>query len=126
MQNDLINGRTPEEIKLALKVCNEDDCLPCPYEMSYICSDYMMRDALALIEHLEAKLPKWISVEERLPEADKYVLAVVKNYGYGDTYSDVAMYDGELWVRDAGPYFDIIDKGEVTHWMPMHELPKGE
>ena len=117
MKNDLINGRTQEEIKTALKVCNEDDCPSCPYEIGYMCSDYMMRDALALIERLEAQQPKWISVEERLPECYKAVLML-----FPDNWVAVAIrantnvyYDGKSEPLDS-----------VTHWMPLPEPPKGE
>ena len=74
---DLINGRTPEEIKDALKHCIEPvpyGCEVCPYNET--CLEHAPEiDAIALIERLEserdaamAKVPKWISVEERLPE----------------------------------------------------------
>lgn len=54
---ELINGKTPEEIKAALKVCPEDinDCPLCPYTLSFTCRDNVMRDALALIERLESE-----------------------------------------------------------------------
>ena len=128
----LIDGRTPEEIKRGLRWiahdCDDDgeDCSECECveECHTLVEDDVARDALALIERLEAAQPKWISVKERLPETNKYCLVAIKVYGYGDMYSDVAMYDGELWVQDAGAYFDIIDKGEVTHWMPMPEPPE--
>lgn len=54
----MINGRTPEEIKTALKVCPEvviDDCPLCPYTLSFTCRDNVMLDALALIERLESE-----------------------------------------------------------------------
>ena len=74
---ELINGRTPEEIKDALKHCIEPvpyGCEVCPYNET--CLEHAPEiDALALIELLEserdaalAKVPKWISVEEREPE----------------------------------------------------------
>ena len=116
MQNDLINGRTPEEIKLALKVCNEDDCLPCPYEMGYICSDYMIRDALAYIEHLEAKQLRWISVKERLPRCGERVL-VTNDGSVWEAYLSIS----HKWVRQ-----EFVWAAKVTHWMPLPEPPKGE
>lgn len=78
---ELINGRTPEEIKAGLKACTTAKVqgygcnIPCPYLNTPNCWLPVKRDALALIERLEserdaalAKVPKWISVKERLPE----------------------------------------------------------
>ena len=73
---ELINSRTPEEIKERLGCCSkENGCLECPDVAAGDCSLKLCADALALIERLEserdaalAKVPKWISVEERLPE----------------------------------------------------------
>lgn len=60
---ELINGRTPEEIKRGIK-CHVSwgDCsTECPYDdvrnkPAHECIQSMTKDALALIEHLEAKL----------------------------------------------------------------------
>lgn len=80
------------------------------------------------IHQLEAQVPRWISVEERLPP-------VAGVYGSGYEYSeDLIVYDGlrrrvayyyhttELWVDSR--YED--DTFEVTHWMPLPEPPKEE
>lgn len=57
---DMINGRTPEEIKKGLRRC-EAVCLEdCPYYRTGIkcseCTTHLSKDALAYIQHLEAKL----------------------------------------------------------------------
>lgn len=73
-----------------------------------------MADALALIQQLEAQVPRWISVEERLPEPDTLVLV-------GDC-SEVASgfyhWKHNLWITHG----DI----DVTHWMPLPEPPEWE
>ncbi len=82
---DLINGRTPEEIKRGLRWifhdcdadgedCNECECVE---ECHKLVEDDVARDALAYIERLEAAQPKWISVEERLPGDDVDVLVYI-------------------------------------------------
>ena len=57
---DLINGRTPEEIKSALEHCPVSDCRDCVYWEAMRddrnCVPQIDKDALALIKHLEAKL----------------------------------------------------------------------
>lgn len=69
----------------------------------------------------KAAQPKWISVEERLPEEDgRCVLCAVKDYwgvavceGY---YSKVS---NRIWPNDQD-----CALGKVTHWMPMPTPPK--
>ena len=65
----------------------------------------------------EAAQPKWISVEERLPEPDKNVLTLKNRkrvrIGY---YSE----DCEEWVIN-----DMIAYDEdITHWMPLPTVPE--
>ena len=61
---DLINGRTPEEIKAGLKACTTGKTpgygcnAHCPYLNVPNCWLPVKADALALIEHLEAKVPR--------------------------------------------------------------------
>ena len=128
--SELINGRTPGEIKQALKHCNEPvptACTGCPYNGT--CLEHAPEiDALALIEHLEAerdaalaKALKWISVKERLPEKWQYADGTLVNHliympEYG---ADVGNYfqPAKSWVCMGIP-------AKVTHWMPLPEPPK--
>lgn len=114
---DLINGRTAEEIKKTLKICGEGRCTTqgCPHAVHIDCSERAMRDALALIERLEAKVPRWISVDERLPEGEGSYLT----YALGmEIVLDYNCY-GEWWDDELNHY-----DGSVTHWMPLPEPPK--
>ena len=123
---DLINGRTPEEIKRRMKCasfdCGAIDCDDC--ECSDLCKSLDVfgdsANALAYIQHLEAQQPKWISVEERLPppETERYLVACVCS-------------DGDRCVRTSiWAWDDIDEKGDwinwdvVTHWMPLPEPPE--
>lgn len=64
---------------------------------------------------------KWISVEDRLPEIDRFVIGCV-----ADMYS----LKGSVWVSLVC-YCKFLDewedvhgyKAEVTHWMPLPEPP---
>lgn len=131
----LINGRTPEEIKASIKCCHHVCTEKCSYYKTGIkiseCTTPMSRDAFALIEHLEAerdaalaKVPKWISVKDRLPES------------YDEKADCFLVTDGEfIWMAyyackewqfaqcTNSPY--VIDWTEITHWMPLHEPPRG-
>lgn len=68
----------------------------------------------------EADLPRWIPVEERLPDEDEWVLAVC---GKGEAFEAVRIDcgpDGLQW--DAHP--ECFLNGEITHWMPFPFPPK--
>ncbi|MDD6937461.1 MAG: DUF551 domain-containing protein [Clostridiales bacterium] len=126
---DLINGRTPEEIKAAIRHCESTNyCNVCPYADVIECGDAIQHDSLALIERLEserdaalAKVPRWISVEERLPEQNGIYLAhVVHRYCKIDSYWRVCIE----YFGIEGTWDSLADIYEVTHWMPLPEPPK--
>lgn len=91
-----LNSRTPEEIKAGLRACTTGKTpgygcnAHCPYLNVPNCWLPVKADALALIEYLEARIPEWISVEERLPENEECVLitALYDRY-YGKPYRTV-------------------------------------
>ena len=61
--------------------------------------------------------PRWISVEDRLPEADTDVL----------TLRTIGTMDVEVYHEDEVAWtWDGYSKGFVTHWMPLPEPPKEE
>ena len=71
----------------------------------------------ALKEHgncCQSVSSSWISVEERLPEPDVPVLAVL-NARNGEPFVDTVMWNICKVMRDG-----------VTHWMPLPEPPKEE
>ena len=83
--------RTPDEIKKGLELCYEDI--------------------------VGLKPPRWISVEERLPEDHKIVLL-----GYiGDNIVDCGYLDTEEaeWCN-----YESIQVKTPTHWMPLPEPPE--
>ena len=64
---------------------------------------------------------EWISVKDRLPEKGEEVLVF-------DTREN---WTGFAWLRPDETWtslgFDFpFDLGEVTHWMPLPQSPKGE
>ena len=80
--------------------------------------DYMNRGRsdvyklLNYIKELESQIPRWIPVEERLPEEGVEVIVYSKSMG---VVPDISYVKG-LWLWEAG----IVKN--VTHW---HPLPKG-
>ena len=128
--------KTPDEIKKELERCTSYMCgFPCEgcsygidaEKAESDCVDALLKDALAYIQQLEAVQPKWISVEDRLPEDNLNVLV----YAIGDNENSViAMtsythkmygYNIEGW-RSPWQYFFYEYK--ITHWMPLPEPPK--
>ena len=93
---------------------------------------------------LEQRVPRWISVEERLPEGEDPVLILVKeteHYGLNKDKSKVyhcqylAYWDDEewytTWCNGCRKISDTAnepnaDDYEVTHWMPLPEPPEEE
>ena len=84
-------------------------------------------EAADLIEKLDKRVPRWISVEERLPEVDK-------RYGEYEYSAELLVYDGlrrrsAYYCHTSGVWYDSRyedDTFEVTHYMPLPELPKEE
>lgn len=124
--------KTPDEIKKGLEICSSrGDCAKCPYPEGECFSDLVEKDAhgyiLQLENHigeltekvtqLEAAQPKWISVEERLPDEPGEVLACV----YGRIC--IAWYSNRCFETPSGMVFYACENA-VTHWMPLPEPPK--
>ena len=122
--------KTPYEIKKGLEICSSrGDCAKCPYPEGECFSDLVEKDAhgyiLQLENHigeltekvalLEAAQPKWISVEERLPDAgEKVMIRGVKNGMQIGAFSGIIRPGKNrrwLWKKNT-----IL---EVTHWMPI-------
>ena len=71
---------------------------------------------------LYAKLPRWIPVSERLPEAGERVLC----YCRANIYEVMKMRTDGDWVHNDKVYYSAYMSGFVTHWMPLPEPPKEE
>lgn len=94
--------KTPDEIKKGLESCGADEChgdhVGCPYQPSALCIMEVCCDALAYIQQLEnhigdltekvaqieAAQPRWISVNDRLPDNEVDVLVCVTRKHYSD------------------------------------------
>lgn len=68
----------------------------------------------------------WISLKEKSPEVNQWVLGFILEYDsedrniIGEDISVVSRnYEGD-WFENAG---DVIDYAEVTHWMPLPKAP---
>ena len=65
---------------------------------------------------------EWIPVTEMLPEAGGYVVCIAKRNPFSRFMPMVARIEKNGWVNPITEQYI----SEVTHWMPLPELPKGE
>ena len=95
-----------ERLEICQNVC--DDCLTCASH----------DDALDMAISALREQPKWISVEERLPEVESSYL----------TYTDKGriIIDSFCIYPEHGTKFWVGGNGRVTHWMPLPEPPEVE
>lgn len=122
--------KTPEEIKHTLRYCwckdEKHQCIKCPYNKENdSCDKALDADALAYIQQLEDHIrdltkmvPRWISVEDRLPENGQKVIATFKNEE--GVIVDQARYSNGEFDFASWAY---VWHENITHWMPMPELP---
>lgn len=140
--------KTQDEIKKWMECCTHGTCNSCPYFGDECDSDREVIDTLEYIQQLERKIgeltekvalleaaqPKWISVEERLPEPNTTVLLIAHGW------EPQLVYIGKLekveseksWltglVSKASEWtvygFSYLKEPIVTHWMPLPSMPE--
>lgn len=115
--------KTPEEIKKGLECCSTyNDCQSCPYddkvEKGWGCCVQRNEDALAYIQQLEAKVPKWISVKDTLPEKKQRVMVYTTQGAYRLGVFSFVGKEGAVWFK--------CDRSCIscTHWMPLPSAPE--
>mgnify|MGYP000594002709 CR=1 FL=1 len=115
----------PEELVKALRRCANGESEECPFTERGVCgcpemsADQIERDQKE-IEALRAKLPKWISVKERLP-IDRLKKYLVAFQDAGGSIVDMARYfPSDGWTCDNWD----VPQNLITHWMPLPEAPK--
>ena len=81
----------------------------------------MIQLADYLIAH-GVTVQEWISVKDRLPEAGGYVVCIAKRNPFSRFMPMVARIEKNGWVNPMTEQYI----SEVTHWMPIPNLPKGE
>ena len=71
-----------------------------------------------LISH-GVTVQEWISVTERLPESGKESVLIALRWGE----VDIGWCEDGRWRSE---FVNEYEEGEVTHWMPLPNPPKGE
>ena len=126
---------TDKEIVKALRCCakglgHDDACENCKVGEIQDRREYIEFAAANVIERLTAenaalreKVPQWISVEDRLPEAWKNEEDnTLINYMI---YSPQFGVDIGNYHKEAGTWLCMALPCTVTHWMPLPEAPEG-
>ena len=128
---------TTEQIVKALRYCSAvgicDDCCLELIKKEFgapFCDDKLKQEAADLIEQqdarikeLEAKAPRWIPVEERMPEVHQNTIKsdAMLVYTRRKLFM-VAVWNGIDWLAP----MDFWDAwgDEIVYWMPLPEAPK--
>lgn len=97
--------------QFACEECNEADCLT---PVLRTAADLIEQQA-ARIAELEAKVPRWIPVTEKIPPDQEEVLVLTMSK------NSVRNVDKGYWAID---HFIHRGRAEVTHWMPLPEPPE--
>lgn len=106
-------------------------CMDLQGELKRTRSDYKQGKELqeelqaGLVEAIE-RIPHWIPVTEQLPEDFKAVLVYTPKYL--NQFMAYRKDDGwRVWSPQDNHGVPFINgQGEITHWMPLPELPKKE
>lgn len=108
------------------RVNSPELCLSLVAEAADMLQEYVDRCARYAEETMELReKQQWISVTERLPETEDFVLAVVN----GKPTENVTLVDSieiASFMRDEGWLLDMYPEWEnpkVTHWMPLPPAP---
>ena len=81
--------------------------------------DYSFEDvADHLIDH-GVTVQEWIPVKDRLPESGKEGVLIALRWGE----VDIGWCEDGQWGSE---FVNEYEDGEVTHWMPIPQPPKGE
>ena len=69
-------------------------------------------------------MSEWISVKDKLPLNSKNILIYSKDWGVG--YGWYTAGQGWYYCYHDGDGFIYTSGNDITHWMPLPELPKEE
>ena len=83
----------------------------CTFEQG---ADWLIRNGVTVHE--------WISVNDKLPEAGRYVVCIAKRNPFSRFMPMVARIEKNGWVNPITEQYI----SEVTNWMPIPQPPKGE
>ena len=84
--------------------------------------DLIIQDLRRENAKLRVRVQEWISVKDELPEDSGYYLVV-----YRDKYNGSISIAFDMYVKcNVGEWWENDYAYDVTHWMLLPEMPKGE
>lgn len=95
--------------------CHQVICTKCAVTKSDEDYEYVISD-------WNTRASGWISVSERLPEANMPVLVNYHNMIKSNIQSVAIYFDRQRWRQLIGG--SDFDDSSITHWMPLPEPPK--
>ena len=113
---------TPEEIVKSLRACGSNCCVDCvcfkkevPCKEKNLGAAELIEQQAARIAELEAKVPRWIPVTEKIPPDQEEVLVLTRSK------NGVRHVATGYWAIGR-----FIHRGceQVTHWMALPEAAK--
>lgn len=84
--------------------------------------DLIIQDLRRENAELRARVPQWVSVKEKLPEPFVSVLVHMPGEEPCPTVREGFISNDGIWQSA----MFRREPGEVTHWQPMPQPPKGE
>ncbi len=130
-----------DELIRSLRCCADNPCYDCKFRGIYMdsCVDTLKTEAADAIEELSRKYieernaaveltgelaskPRWISVEDDLPEVFKHVLVNIPGMSPFPTVQDAFREKNGMWYSNGFRY----GADEITHWMPLPKGPEEE
>ena len=94
-----------------VELLNASSDIRMPYTPTEIVADRLIAHGVTVQE--------WISVKDRLPESGKDAVLIALRWGA----VDIGWCEEGRWGSE---FVNEYDDGEVTHWMPLPQPPKGE
>ena len=82
-----------------------------PYKLKEEIADHLITNGVTVQE--------WISVKDKLPESGKEGVLIGLRWGE----VDIGWCEDDRWRSE---FVNEYEDGEVTHWMPLPNPPKGE
>ena len=90
-------------------------------------ADHLIANGVVISKMETPTMQKWIPVTERLPDKDgSYLVLNKRKYIFDAKYESIYKSFGDWHEFVDGAGDEWITFGEITHWMPLPEPPKGE
>lgn len=120
---NLLNREDKAAVDVAFDALREQEGLENSYAQLQASFDQIYESNMAMGKALREQ-PRWISVEERLPEPHKLVLVYRPLMAKKVLVTSRHVLNGcEDWSNSG---YDIKRNPCITHWMPLPELPEVE